>query len=132
MNTFDSKNTLNKEKKNSLDSKNFKSEYDKYTQSEKDKKKKFKEYKRAKKRKEKAEFVAQETKLKKIKQKDPENKNKLKRLFYGVGKEFWRVTWPTKKEMFNNFITVIIISLILAAMMTGIAWIITDKVNITK
>ncbi|MGL5591439.1 MAG: preprotein translocase subunit SecE [Mycoplasmoidaceae bacterium] len=38
-----------------------------------------------------------------------EKKHKAKRLFFGLGKEFWRISWPTNKKILNDFITTIIV-----------------------
>lgn len=39
---------------------------------------------------------------------------KIKRWFFGMGKEFFRIRWSSKKSLLFNFITVVSISLILA------------------
>lgn len=106
-----------------------KSEYDLYKELEKSKKQNFKKILKDKKVKDKKEFIASEAQIKIEKAKDPERKNRVKRLFFGVGKEFWRVTWPKKGEMFNSFITVIIILLVLASILTGITFLITTYIN---
>ncbi|MGL4617398.1 MAG: preprotein translocase subunit SecE [Mycoplasmoidaceae bacterium] len=38
-----------------------------------------------------------------------EKKHKGKRLFFGLGKEFWRISWPTNKKIINDFITTVIV-----------------------
>ncbi|MGL5640179.1 MAG: preprotein translocase subunit SecE [Mycoplasmoidaceae bacterium] len=38
-----------------------------------------------------------------------EKKHKTKRLFFGLGKEFWRISWPTNKKILNDFITTVIV-----------------------
>lgn len=106
-----------------------KSGYDEYLEDQKNKKKKFKQILKEKKELEKQESIVDDIKTKKQKQNDPERKNRIKRLFFGIGKEFWRVTWPKKMEIFNNLVTVIIITLVLAAILTGVTFLITNFVN---
>lgn len=106
-----------------------KSNYDEYLNNQKAKKQKFKKILKQKKNLEKQESIAKDLRIKKQKQNDPERKNRFKRLFFGVGKEFWRVTWPKKIEMLNNFVTVIIITLVLAGILTGVTFLITNFVN---
>lgn len=48
------------------------------------------------------------------------NSFKIKRWFLGMGKEFSRITWASKKSVWISFIVVIVIVLILATIFLGI------------
>lgn len=45
----------------------------------------------------------------------------FRRFFFGVGKEFKRISWISKKEMFNNFLIVVFLIVIFALIFTGIS-----------
>ncbi len=49
-----------------------------------------------------------------------EKKHKSKRLFFGLGKEFWRITWPKKMKVANDFVTTIIVLLFFVLIFSGI------------
>ncbi|MGL4647668.1 MAG: hypothetical protein ACRCVI_02975 [Mycoplasmoidaceae bacterium] len=49
-----------------------------------------------------------------------EKKHKTKRLFFGLGKEFWRITWPNGKKIFNDMVTSIIVLTFFVLLFTGI------------
>jgi preprotein translocase SecE subunit len=55
-------------------------------------------------------------------EKKPENKFKwkLKRLFFGVTKEFKRVAWGDRKSVLSNFVITVVILLFLALVFFGI------------
>lgn len=55
--------------------------------------------------------------------------NKFKRLFFGVGKEFYRITWPTKREIANNFLTIFFVVLVLASLLITVSLVIINYVN---
>lgn len=68
-------------------------------------------------------YVEQHKKdLKKEKEKNKVKKNsKWRKFFYGVGKEFGRVTWSHKKEVGTNFAIVLAVILFFALIFTGIS-----------
>lgn len=45
---------------------------------------------------------------------------KLKTFFFGLGKEFERMSWTSKSDLIKNFIVVICIVVILTAIFTGV------------
>lgn len=47
-------------------------------------------------------------------------KHTFKRYFYGVGKEFERVSWTPKKTLFSNFIVVVVVVTFFALIFTGV------------
>lgn len=48
--------------------------------------------------------LKKESKLNKAKK-----ENKFKKFFFGIGKEFQRVTWTSKKELASNFLIIIVV-----------------------
>ncbi|MEF9984938.1 MAG: preprotein translocase subunit SecE [Malacoplasma sp.] len=65
-----------------------------------------------------AEVVVKQKKQKKPKKNYGES---FRRFFFGVGKEFKRISWISKKEMFNNFFIVVFLIVIFALIFTGIS-----------
>lgn len=63
--------------------------------------------------------VSQKKKTKTKKEKKPK-KYFFKKLFLGIGKEFERVTWTSKRDLLHSFIIVIVIVLFFALIYTGI------------
>lgn len=53
-----------------------------------------------------------------------ESKHKTKRLFFGLGKEFWRISWPSNKKILNDFITTIIVMTFFTLIFYGIGFLI--------
>lgn len=49
-----------------------------------------------------------------------EKKHKTKRLFFGLGKEFWRISWPTNKKILNDFITTVIVMIFFTLIFYGV------------
>jgi len=45
------------------------------------------------------------------------------RLFYGVGKEFNRITWTSKDKIVWNFLVIIIIAIVLTLIFVGVDYI---------
>ncbi|MDR2567716.1 MAG: preprotein translocase subunit SecE [Mycoplasmataceae bacterium] len=64
-----------------------------------------------------------QVKAPKVKDPDKSFKNVTRRWYYGVGKEFNRITWGTKKKMLVNFIVIAAITLFLALVFLGIDYI---------
>lgn len=52
--------------------------------------------------------------------KSKEKKYTFRRYFYGVGKEFERVTWTPKKTLFTNFVVVLVVITFFAIIFTGV------------
>lgn len=52
--------------------------------------------------------------------KEKSKKHTFKRYFYGVGKEFERISWTSKKTLFSNFLVVIVVVAFFALIFTGI------------
>lgn len=62
------------------------------------------------------------TKVKTVtKVKDPKKKfsYRFKKWFFGIGKEFGRITWPNKSRIIKDFFTVIILVAIIALIFLG-------------
>lgn len=66
----------------------------------------------------KKEVILNQKKEKKSKRNYGES---FRRFFFGVGKEFKRISWISKKEMFNNFLIVVFLIVIFALIFTGIS-----------
>lgn len=58
-------------------------------------------------------------KEKKVK-KEKVKKYTFKRYFYGVGKEFERITWTPKKTLFSSFLVVVVVVTFFALIFTGV------------
>jgi len=75
------------------------------------------------------EPVKANTNTKKNKEKKSKNKKKYDfkkasaRLFYGVGKEFNRITWTSKDKIVWNFLVIVIITIILTLIFVGVDYI---------
>lgn len=69
----------------------------------------------------KKERIVIEKKKKTKEAKDSDKPSKFKTFFYGIGKEFERTSWTTKRKVFSDFFVVVIIVVLLAAIFTGIA-----------
>jgi len=50
-------------------------------------------------------------------------KKVMKRWFFGVGKEFNRINWTTKKQILVNTAIILIITIFLALVFFGLDWI---------
>jgi len=77
---------------------------------------------------EKVESATAETKKNKdSKEKKVKKKVDLKKssatLFYGVGKEFNRITWTSKDKMIWNFLVIVVIAIVLTLIFVGIDYI---------
>lgn len=74
-------------------------------------------------------IVKREPKVKHKIDKPKKDKNKkmnsLKKLFFGVGKEFERVTWTTKKELASSFLITLVVVCFFAIIFTVISLLIT-------
>lgn len=70
--------------------------------------------------KNKSKVVTEDNKSK-VKIKDPKKKlsYSLKKWFFGVGKEFGRITWPSKSRIIRDFFTAIIIVALLCLIFLG-------------
>lgn len=57
------------------------------------------------------------------KQKKPKKNygESFRKFFFGVGKEFKRISWISKKELFNNFLIVVFLIVVFALIFTGIS-----------
>lgn len=66
----------------------------------------------------KKEIIVKQSKQKKIKKNYGEH---FRRFFFGIGKEFKRISWISKKEIFNNFFIVVFLIVIFALIFTGIS-----------
>ncbi len=65
--------------------------------------------------------VTSEDNKSKVKIKDPKKKfsYKFKKWFFGIGKEFERITWPSKSRIVRDFFTTIIIVALLCLIFLG-------------
>lgn len=45
---------------------------------------------------------------------------RIKRWFFGIGKEFGRISWISKKQLIKDFFVVIVVILIMALVFLGI------------
>lgn len=64
-------------------------------------------------------------KLKKIEKKYKQKKHTFKKYFYGVGKEFERVTWTSKKNLFTSFMVVVVVVIFFSLVFFGVTYGIT-------
>ncbi|RXY97089.1 preprotein translocase subunit SecE [Malacoplasma penetrans] len=77
------------------------------------------------------ETIVKESKSKTKNKKDKQIKaktkktNGFKKLFFGVGKEFERVTWTTKKELASSFLITLVVVAFFAIIFTVISLLIT-------
>lgn len=77
------------------------------------------------------ETIVKESKPKTKKKTDKQIKaktkktNGFKKLFFGVGKEFERVTWTTKKELASSFLITLVVVAFFAIIFTVISLLIT-------
>lgn len=62
----------------------------------------------------------------KEKTKNKEKKHLFKKFFYGVGKEFERVTWTSKKDLALNFLVILVVITFFAIIFTLITLGITN------
>jgi len=60
---------------------------------------------------------------KKSKKKKHDFKKASARLFYGVGKEFNRITWTSKDKIIWNFLVIVVIAIFLTLIFLGIDYI---------
>lgn len=75
--------------------------------------------------KDKEKDQEREKKLKKAEKKYKPKKYILRKYFYGVGKEFERVTWTSKKSLFTNFVVIVIVVLFFSLVFFGVTYGIT-------
>lgn len=69
----------------------------------------------------KEKIVKSINKIQKEKKEEKIKKYSFRKFFFGVGKEYKRITWLTKKQLFYNFMIAIAIIIIFAAIFTGIS-----------
>lgn len=63
----------------------------------------------------------EKNKVKKEKKNKSEKKHVFKKFFYGVGKEFERVSWTSKKDLALNFLTILVVVTFFAVIFTLIS-----------
>lgn len=69
-------------------------------------------------------------KLSRKSKKDKKKKNsKWKKFFYGIGKEFGRISWIKKKEIATSFAIVLAVVIFFALVFWGISILMTTKVK---
>ena len=61
---------------------------------------------------------------------NPEKHNKVRRLFFGVGKEFWRISWLKKDKIFYWFLVVMLILIVFAIIFGAVAYISEAFINL--
>lgn len=69
----------------------------------------------------KKEKVVFENKKGKEKKEKKEKNKTFQKFFFGVGKEFKRISWLPKKNLFSNLLVVLVLVIIFAAIFTGIS-----------
>lgn len=57
--------------------------------------------------------------------KNKNKSNKWKKFFYGIGKEFGRISWINKKEIGTSFAIVLVVIIFFALIFTGISVLMT-------
>lgn len=57
---------------------------------------------------------------KKLKKKQRQKKYTFRKYFYGVGKEFERIAWTSKKNLLTSFVVVIVVVAFFALVFTGV------------
>lgn len=84
------------------------------------------------KNKEKTKLSKQQKKEKKIEDKknNPEKYNKGKRLFFGIGKEFWRISWLKKKRILYWFLVTLLIIVVFGIIFTSISYVTEAFINL--
>ncbi len=91
------------------------------------KKKKDKKEKKQKLTKEEKKAKKAEKKAKK--EANPEKYYKVRRLFFGIGKEFLRISWISKNKILYYFLITVFVVVVLAAIFSVITYVITAYVN---
>lgn len=61
---------------------------------------------------------------------NPEKHNKIRRLFFGVGKEFWRISWLKKNKILYWFLVTILIIIVFGAIFTAVSFVSEAFINL--
>lgn len=85
-----------------------------------------------KQKKQKVKLSKNEKKQKKIEdiKNNPEKHNKVRRLFFGIGKEFWRISWLKKNKILYWFLVTILIIIVFGAIFTAVSYISEAFINL--
>ncbi len=85
-----------------------------------------------KEKKQKVKLSKEEKKQNKIEDRknNPEKYNKTKRLFFGIGKEFWRISWLKNNKILYWFLVALLTIIVFGVIFTAVSYVSEAFINL--